>query len=368
MPGQVLIDLRPLQGRSAARGIGTYVRGLVKGLSELPRGPSFSALIDADLPGPELPAGWTPAPVRRRYRGRLAAYEDAAVLGRDLDRLRPALFHATTLSLPSRAPCPVVVTLHDLIPWAWGGPWMVGERFRYFPGKRLLRRAEAVLAVSATTAADAVAHAGVQRARIEVVEEGVGEDFHPAEGASARLRERWGLEQPFFLYVGALDRRKDPVGLVRAWRAIKRAGVEADLVIAGDPGAQAPGQMGGARQLGRVTDPELADLYRAARCLLFPSRYEGFGLPVIEAMACGCPVVAYDTPAVAEVGGEVARLVRVGDVAALAREAVALAGDETRRAELIQAGLGRAEPYTWARTARQTVRAYDRVCGNLSRR
>lgn len=368
MRGEVLIDLRPLQGPSAGRGIGTYVRGLVGGLSALRADYSFGALLDAGLPRPELPPGWEAHPVRRRYRGRLAGYEDAAVLGSDLDRLRPALFHATTLALPSRAPCPVVVTLHDLIPWAWGGPWMAGERVRYFPGKRLLRRAEAVIAVSDTTAADATAHAGVPRERIQVVPEGVGADFRPTAGAAERVAERWQQRRPFFFYVGALDRRKDPVGMVRAWRAAQRAGVDADLVIAGDPGAQAPGRMGGARLLGRVSDAELADLLNAAICLLFPSRYEGFGLPVVEAMACGCPVVAYDTPAVAEVAGDAARLVRVGDAVALGRAAVEVATDPAARSALVEAGRQRAARYTWANAARQTVRVYDQVCGNLSRR
>lgn len=363
MAGAILIDARPLQGPSARRGIGTYVRGLVGALNEKQsERRRLALLVDGGLPEPDLPFDLPRRPVRRRYRGRLAAYEDAAVLGGDLDRLRPAVFHATTLNLPSRAPCPVVVTLHDLIPWAWGGPWMVGERFRFYPGKRLLRRAERVIAVSEATAADAIAHAGVPRDRLVVIPEGIGGAFRPEEGARERVQARWGISGPFLLYVGALDRRKDPVGLVRAWRAARRAGLEADLVIAGVPGPQARGRMGGARLIGYVTDEELADLYRAAACFVFPSRYEGFGLPLLEAMAAGCPVVAYDNSSIPEVVGNAGRLVRDGDALELGRTAAELGREGQLREAAITEGIRQARDYTWARAARATRHIYDQLC------
>src|SRR5438105_709049 len=365
MGGEILIDARALQGPSAVRGIGTYVRGLLRGLSEAAPRVAFACLVDAGLPPPDLPAGFQIHEIRRRYHGRWAGYEDAAVMGRDLDRIRPAAYHATSLSLPSRAPCPVVVTLHDLVPWAWGGPWMLGERLRYYPGKRLLARAETVIAVSHATAADAMAHARVAEPRVEVIPEGVASVFTPGEGAEARVRERWAAEGPYLLYVGALDRRKDPVGLVRAWRAARRAGADVDLLIAGDPGRQAPGRMGGARLLGRVTDGELADLYRAAACLVFPSRYEGFGLPPLEAMACGCPVAAYDNSSLPELVRDAGRLARDGDALALGRAAAELVNDDDARKQAVRAGINKAKPYTWERAARATLRVYERVCGNL---
>ena len=364
----MLIDARPLQGRSAKRGIGSYVRGLLEGFAEAPPKQTLALLVDAKLPRPDVDARFTLVEVRRRYRGRLAAYEDAAVLGGDLDRIRPAAFHATTLSLPSRSPCPVLVTLHDLIPWAWGGPWMIGERFRHYPGKRLLRRAEHVIAVSEASAADGIHHGGIARDRIEVIPEAAGAAFREAVGAAARVESRWGLTRPFLLYSGALDRRKDPVGLVRAWRAVKRTGFDADLVITGDPGAQAPGRMGGARLLGYVTDEELADLYRAAACFVYPSRYEGFGLPLLEAMSCGCPVVAYDNSSIPELVDGFGGLVRDGDALALGRKAAELGQDGEARKEAVTAGLRKASGYSWARTARATARAYDRVCAMVRAR
>src|SRR5207248_1591529 len=171
---------------------------------------SFLAFADRQLPA--LPEGVPVETVRRRWQGRLRAYEEAAVLGFDLDRIRPGLYHAVDLNLPRRAPCPVVVTLHDLIPWAYGGPRLAGERLRYWVGKRLLSRAERVLAVSQCSANDATRLARVRPDRIKVVPEGVDAGFSRLPGARSEAARRWGLSREYLLFVGALDSRKDPAG------------------------------------------------------------------------------------------------------------------------------------------------------------
>lgn len=340
--------------------MGRYVAGLLGGLGALGWARRVTLLADFERDRSRLPPGFAVEFVRRRYRGTYAAYEDTAMLGTDLDRLRPKLFHAPWLRLPNRSPAPVAVTLHDLIPWAWGGPWMVRERLRYWPAKRLLRGAESVIAVSEATAADGVHLGGVDRDRITVVQEGTTMTASP--GATARVARRWGLEEGYLLYVGALDRRKDPVGLVRAWSEARRAGLDAELVVAGAP-ASGGGRLHGARRLGRVTDSELADLYAGAICLLFPSRYEGFGLTALEAMACGCPVVAYDNSSLPEVVGDAGLLVRDGDARLLGRTAAELASNSERRQELVARGLDRARLFTWERTARETIAVYQRLSG-----
>src|SRR6266851_2876515 len=301
----VLLDMRPLQGPSAGRGVGSYARGLLGGLIAEGFDSRLTLLLDSGLEEPSLPSGrYRLVGSRRRYHGQLAAYEEAVALGADLARIRPALYHATGLRLPGRPPCPLVVTLHDLIPWAWGGPRMRGERLRFWPGKRLLRGAGAVIAVSQATASDAARVAGVDPRLVRVVYEAADDSFQPSPGAGGRVRERWGVEAGYLLFVGALDARKDPASLLRAWAAAREIGPGLELVIAGEPGRQAPSEMPGARRLGRVDDEDLADLYTAAGCLVFPSRYEGFGLPCLEAMACGCPVAAYSNSSLTEVVGE----------------------------------------------------------------
>jgi glycosyltransferase involved in cell wall biosynthesis len=359
---RVLIDMRPLQGPSARRGIGRYARGLLGGLVGAGFDSRLDLLLHADLPEPELPAGqYGIHRVRRRYKGRLAAYEDAAVLGGDLARIRPALYHATTPSLPSRAPCPVVVTLHDLIAWATSGRQVWGERARQWMGRRLLPRADLVIAVSQATADDARRLTRIDPGKVRVIPEGIDPEFKPAPGAGERVATRWRLDRPYMLYVGALDHRKDPAALLQAWRAARAAGGQAELVLAGDPGAQAPKGMAGAIRLGYVTNPDLVDLLSAARCLLFPSRYEGFGLPVLEAMACGCPVVTYRNSALTEIGERAAVLVDDGDAEAMGQAAADLIVNPERRAAFRAAGLERAALFSWSKVARQTIAAYSEL-------
>ncbi len=155
---------------------------------------------------------------------------------------------------------------------------------------------------------------------------------------------------------GALDARKDPASLLRAWAAAREERPGLELVIAGKPGRQAPPVMPGARLLGRVDDEQLADLYTAAGCLVFPSRYEGFGLPCLEAMACGCPVAAYRNSSLPEVVGEAGMLVADGDAEALGLAAAGMIGERERWG---RAGLGRAKGFSWRKTARQTIAVYE---------
>jgi glycosyltransferase involved in cell wall biosynthesis len=349
--------MRPLQGPSAGRGVGTYAKGLLSGLVAAGFDSNVTLLLDADEQQPELPsANFRTARARRRYRGQLAAYEEAAVLGFDLQRLKPDLYHAINLRLPGRAACPLVVTLHDLIPWAWGGPHMRGERLRFWPGKKLLRRADAVLAVSQTTADDAIRFARVDPHRVKVVFEAASELYSPKEGAHERVKDRWGLAPGFLLFVGALDARKDPAALLIAWAAARQDRPDLELVIAGDPGPQAPPRMPGARMVGQINEAELADLYTAAGCFVFPSRYEGFGLPCLEAMACGCPVAAYRNSSILEVVDGAGQLVDDGDAKALGHAAAAMAAEPDRWRK---AGLRRARAFSWRKTAEQTIAAYE---------
>jgi glycosyltransferase involved in cell wall biosynthesis len=351
--------MRPLQGPSADRGVGTYAIGLLGGLIAEGFDSSLTLLLDAGLPEPALPGGaYRLAGSRRRYRGQLSAYEEAVALGTDLQRIHPRLYHAIDLRLPGRSPCPLVVTLHDLIPWAWGGPRMRGERLRYWLGKRLLKRADTVLAVSRATAADAKRLAAVDPDRIKVVYEAADPVFQPQPGAAGRVKQRWAVDPGYLLFVGALDARKDPAGLLRAWSVAKASQPGLQLVLAGVPGRQAPPAMPGATVVGHVDKAELADLYSAAGCLVFPSRYEGFGLPCLEAMACGCPVAAYRNSSLPEVVDTAGELVDDGDAEALGQAAAKLCASPERATK---AGIERARAFSWRKTARQTIGAYERL-------
>src|SRR5260370_12200582 len=124
--------MRPLQGPSAKRGVGSYASGILHGLIAEGFDPNLTLLLDSDLPVPPLPvAGYRLASSRRRYRGHLAGYEEAVVLGPDLARIAPDVYHAIDLKLPARAPVPLVVTLHDLIPSAWAAPTIPADPSRF---------------------------------------------------------------------------------------------------------------------------------------------------------------------------------------------------------------------------------------------
>jgi glycosyltransferase involved in cell wall biosynthesis len=349
--------MRPTQGPSAGRGVGSYARGLLRGLVETGFDANLTLLLDVAFDEPALPpGGYKLAGSRRRYHGQLAAYEDAVALGADIERIKPDLYHAIDLRLPGRCPCPLVVTVHDLIPWAWGGRHMRGERMRYWIGRRLLRRADLAIAVSEATAQDAARVGRVRPERIRVIPEAADPVFTPRPGAAERVKQRWGLDAGYLFFVGALDARKDPAALLRAAEVARDARPGLKLVVAGDPGRQAPAGMPGAFLIGRVEDAELADLYTAAGCLLFPSRYEGFGLPCLEAMACGCPVVAYRNSSLAEVVDEAGELVEDGNAEALGRAAAVVCAEPERWR---RAGLERAKMFSWRKTAEQTIDAYN---------
>src|SRR5262245_56726899 len=150
---KVLLDARPLQGADSQRGKGSYVRGLIAGLLEEGFDGRTGLLFDAGLPLPPIPHGNLVAyTVRPRYRGRLGLVEEAAILGPWLATIAPAVYHATTLALPGRSRVPLVVTLHDLIPWVTGGWRMAGESSRWWLGRRQVRRDDDVVATSEVTA------------------------------------------------------------------------------------------------------------------------------------------------------------------------------------------------------------------------
>ncbi len=353
----VLLDMRPLQGPSGGRGVGAYGRGLLGGLIRAGFDRNLSLLLDVAFDEPALPPGrYRLVGCRRRNHGQLAAYEDAVALTADIQRIGPDVYHAIDFHLPGRCPCPLVVTLHDLIPWAWGGPRMRGERLRYLAAFRFLRRADLVIAVSKATAEDAFRLHVAAHKRVRIIPEAADPRFAPRDGAAELVRERWGLEAPYLLFVGALDARKDPRSLLQAWQTARAAKPALQLVIAGDPGRQAPPSMGDAVQLGRVDDDALADLYSAAACLVFSSRYEGFGLPCLEAMACGCPVAAFRNSSLPEVVGEAGILVDDGDGVALGEAALAMIRERERWS---RAGIQRARRFSWDKAAREVISAYE---------
>ena len=262
---------------------------------------------------------------------------------RALRRIRPALAHFQH-ALPLRCPCPAVVTVHDL---SFERDPEVMSRWDSLVFRTMVprsaRRAARVLAVSERTKADLVELYRIDPDRIVVTPHGVDPAFVPGDRGT----------DSYLLFVGAVQERKNPLAAADAARELGLplvvAGPGKDVALAEELGRR------GVDLRGYVDKAELAQLYRGAACLVLPSRYEGFGLPVLEAMACGTPVVAFPDPALQEVAGDAAVFAEADGLPEAIRRALA------DRERLSRAGIERARRFSWTETAGRTVEAYLEV-------
>ncbi len=363
----IAIDARKL----ADFGIGTYLRGLLGALARLDTDSRYLLLAPRaarDLL-PDLPGNFTW--IEENAPG--YSLREQWSIGQHLGRLRPDLFHSPHYVLPLRTPARVVVTIHDLIHLLFPEflPHPLALPYARLLLRRAVRRADRVLTVSAATAADLEQHLGVARSRIDVIWNGVDDAFRRRIEAPELARELAALELSpgYFLFLGNPKPHKNLERVVRAFARLPHDGRR--LVIAGASAAVDSDRLRRwARELalgerlvvlGHLAPPSLPALVQGALALVFPSLYEGFGLPLAEAMAAGTPVVASTTPALVEIAGGAAELVDPRDVGAIAGGMARLAADPQRRRELAQAGRTRAEAFRWETAAAQTLAVYRRV-------
>lgn len=285
------------------------------------------------------------------------------------------LLHAMAFAGPLVAPCPFVVTIYDLsflhFPAAFR-PW---NRWylSYFTALSA-RRAQRIIAISQSTKRDVVNMLGVPPDRIDVAYCGVDKIFHPLPVVEVtRFRKERALPDRFILFLGTLEPRKNVLQLIRAYGRWRKA--EADipkLVIAGGKGwyydqifaeVESLGLTGEVIFPGYVVQEELPYWYNAADLFVYPSRFEGFGLPVLEAMACGKPVVTSNVASLPEVAGDAALLVSPDDETQLLEAMQRGLNDKTLRQEMMAKGRARAATFTWANTAHKTIDAYARALG-----
>ena len=317
----------------------TYAENLLRELA--PLAPAAGIRLAAVTRHPELvPQGVEPVHLPAGSQELRMAWSLPRLLG----RLRPELGHFQH-ALPLRCPCPAVVTVQD-VSYARGRSLMpLADRWTFsFAVRHAVRHAARVLTVSERTKRDLIELYGLQADRIVVTPNGVDPSFEPG-----------GTPDSYVLFVGAIQPRKDPMA---AADAARKAGLR--LIVAGprkDERLARELEAAGAEVRGYVSKEELIGLSRRAACLVLPTRYEGFGLPVLEAMASGTPVVAAPDPAVREVAGDAALYGEGGELAELIRRAV----DDRER--LAAAGLARARRFSWAETARRTVDVYGEVLG-----
>lgn len=356
-------------------GLGRYASSLARALVD--EEPGRLALFYNRSARAQLPEYLEAVPSRTVHAGykpwRMAVWL-GHLFGLSFRRLVPdaRLFHATEHLLPPLGGVPTVLTVHDMV-------------FKLFPQhqKRLnfwylnaamplyCRRADAIITVSDWSKRDLVQHYGVDPAKVTVVYEAAAEEFVPAAPQAVDLvRSLYQLPQQFAIHVGTIEPRKNLARLLEALYILRRDGVAIPLYLAGSKGWLYEGFFRRLEELrlqdlvhclGFVPSAHLPALYSAATIAVIPTVYEGFGLPVLEAMACGTPVVCSSSSSLPEVGGAAARYFDPYSDEEIADALTAVWLDAGLRSEMQARGLARAQQYSWRVAARQTLAVYDRV-------
>jgi glycosyltransferase involved in cell wall biosynthesis len=345
-------------------GIGRYTRSLTEHLLRVAPEERWILYVDRP-PGPALDGAeirclpWTQRLIWSLWHA-----------PRDLRRQPVDVFHGVTgFELPARGPWALVTTVHDLVPLRL--PGLVPARHRWAVRCLLggaLRRARRVIAVSEATRAEILTRYGLPPARVVVIPEAAASQFAPpASAALAAVRARYGLDRPYVLFVGFLEPKKNLGALLEAVARLRRerAWGGTELVVVGAPGwgpdparrVRALGLDDTVRFIGPAPDADLPALYGGALAFAFPSLWEGFGLPVLEAMATGAPVVASNRGALPEMTAGAALLVEP-EPGPLAVGLAQILADSALRERLRAAGLARAAQFSWERTARETLAVY----------
>jgi glycosyltransferase involved in cell wall biosynthesis len=357
---RVGLDATPLLG--APTGIGRYVRSLTTGLLALPEAPEL-VLTELTL---RRPAPGTAIPGARRSRRRVPARLLQAAWRRtdwppvELLAGRVDVFHATNYVLPPLRRARGVLTVHDLSYLHHADTVSAATHAYRTLVPRGLRRADVVVVDAAAVGTEVVAEYGVDEARLVVAPLGVDDGWFDVEAPDRSWLAARGLPADYLLFVGSREPRKNLPVLLDAVRQLRASDPDLPpLVLVGPPGwgpaLDASGLPEGAvRTPGYLAEGDLRRVVAGARLLAYPSRYEGFGLPPLEALACGTPVVASDLPVLREVLGPHATYAPVGDAAALAG-AVA---DVLAAPPPAAAGVAHARTFTWRRTAERTLAAY----------
>jgi glycosyltransferase involved in cell wall biosynthesis len=279
------------------------------------------------------------------------------------------VIHAPSLAVPPAGKTPLVVTVHDVA--FLRHPEVFTARGVAFHRRGLAvahREAAAIITVSEYTRAELV-RAGFESERIHLAPLGIALPPQPTDAQVDKLVSEVGVTEPFVLSVGTIEPRKGLDTLAAAFMRVRRDHPDVMLALAGQQGwLEVPGLDGpGIRRLGKVDEATLDALYRRAMVCALPSRYEGFGLPALEAMARGCPVVASDVTALPGVVGDAGVLIPPGEIAVWAGAISDLLGDAAARAELSARGTARAATFTWDATATAHREAFEAVSSRAAR-
>jgi len=362
-------------------GIGKYTVELVKALSSLVGAPVEIVLFSAGDPWPLRNlqgVSVVPIPFCRRYLALVTLAH--LILPMLAIRHRVDLLHDPNGLAPfglSQVAFPTVLTLHDVLPISTPGNSTKLDTLVYQKWLPYMsRRVSAIITPSESSKRDVVAHLGVREDRVHAILSGVSAAYKPLQPeVIAPVKAKYALPENYILFVGSLEKRKNLVRLLQACHRLWSAGLRIPLVLVGPippnpeigvdlalPPADRAGDASNlVKVLGYVPEAELPALYAGATALVLPSLYEGFGLPIVEAMACGTPVICSNTSAMPEVGGQAVMYVDPYNSQGIAAAITNVCTGSERRLQMAARGVDRAQAFTWARTAQQTIEVYRRV-------
>lgn len=374
------IDARPLQiSWHKVRGLGRYTQSLIKSFLEIDNENEYFLFVDKSLPSnlpfPMNKFNLMPSKLINRFHRPKSVRKEillpAEALFHNID-----IFHFTThLDAPFWHPCKTVATVHDLIPLVFPkeyiGYFTYAKRFHLKQQELAVRRADMVITISHTSKRDVIKYYGIKHKKIIVIHEGVDTIFHPMKDLSAleRLRSHYKINKPFILYVGGTDYRKNFERMLTAFSHYKRKSKnKIILVVVGQKNIKETRKLkkktlklGIENEVfwtGFVSNEDLVLFYNTAELLLFPTLYEGFGLPVLEAMACGTPVIASNIPSLSEVAGNAAILIDPYNIEEMAESIERVLKDAKLRNNLINRGFKQVQNFSWKKTAKETLNVY----------
>jgi glycosyltransferase involved in cell wall biosynthesis len=361
--------------RPGRTGVGYYTEHLLQHLAQEVKATGDELVVVSNQPIDTAQPLPRHVRVHARHRFPLRIVWMQMMAGRVLDDIRADVAHFTNGMLPLGTGSARVVTIHDM-------------SLRLFPRCHPLRRlvinrpllgvaarvADAIVTVSHSARHDLLRLHAVSPDRVTVIHEAAGPAFRPITDLSrlARIRVRYGLPDRFVLYVGAIEPRKNLRRLMDAFAVARKQGLQHELVCVGPYGWSSRDlyehidQLGLRRLVhftGYVPVEDLPAIYNLGELFVFPSLYEGFGLPVVEAMACGTPVITANTSSLQEIAHDAGETVDPHSTEAITEALLRVARDADRRAFLAQRGLARAAEFSWSRTAREMLAVYQRAAG-----
>jgi glycosyltransferase involved in cell wall biosynthesis len=361
------------------RGLGTYSRNLIEALGRVAPEHQYVFIVERDRKLPEI--AWPPQSKFWYTRGGYGSYLyrdvfEQIVLPLGLWRLRADIYHQLDWTLPlGWVPCPMVTAFHDTIPLTdLDKRPSLSSRRVVFLIKAASRRADRIITISNYSKNEIVRELGIAENKVTVVYLGVRDPFGEVAASDVDLSalRDLGISGEYIFYIGGFQHRKNVATLLRAFRQVLDTYPAIKLVLGGSQSSDSSSVASLANQLGiadsvvftgTLSVEQVASLMRRATIFVLPSLHEGFGLPVLEAMACGTPVICSNVTALPEVAGDAVRSIDPLDVSGFASAMRQLLADPEARSSLAEAGRRRAAMFSWDETARRTREVYEELKG-----